>query len=115
MKEKLSGFLPEVLVGTAGTVTTLGAINAGVYPYDPEKIHGSTITFKRVKELLDDLKNKSLDERIAMKAIEKGREDLIIAGSALVLEIMRFFSCDSLTISEYGLREGVALGLLNEE
>ena len=52
---------------------------------------------------------------MAMEAIEKGREDLIIAGSALVLEIMRFFSCDLLTISEYGLREGVALGLLNEE
>jgi len=115
VKEKLSGFLPEVLVGTAGTVTTLGAINGGVYPYDPDKIHGSTITFKRVNELLDDLKNKSLDERIAMKAIEKGREDLIIAGSALVLEIMRFFSCNLLTISEYGLREGVALGLLSEE
>ncbi|SVD05225.1 uncharacterized protein METZ01_LOCUS358079, partial [marine metagenome] len=113
VKEKLSGFLPEVLVGTAGTVTTLGAINGGVYPYDPDKIHGSTLSLKRVKELLEDLKNKSLDERIAMKAIEKGREDLIIAGSALVLEIMRFFSCDSLTISEYGLREGVALGLLN--
>ena len=60
VKEKLSGFLPEVLVGTAGTVTTLGAINGGVYPYDPDKIHGSTLSLKRVKELLEDLKKNLL-------------------------------------------------------
>ena len=49
VKEKLSGFSPEVLVGTAGTVTTLAAINSNVDPYDSEKIHGGSLTFKRVR------------------------------------------------------------------
>ena len=44
-----------------------------------------------------------------MKTIENGREDLIIAGGALVLEVMRVFECDLLTVSEYGLREGIVL------
>ena len=51
VKEKLSGFSPEVLVGTAGTVTTLAAIDGSVDPYDPEKIHVASLTFKRVEEL----------------------------------------------------------------
>ena len=113
VKEKLSGSSPEVLVGTAGTVTTLAAIDGGVYPYDPEQIHGRSLTFKRVEELLEDLKNKSLAERSAMRAIEKGREDLIIAGGALVLEIMRVFECNLLTVSEHGLREGLVLDTLS--
>ena len=113
VKEKLSDFPPEVLVGTAGTVTTLAAIDGDVYPYDPEAIHGRSLTFKRVEELLEDLKKKSLAERSAMRAIEKGREDLIIAGGALVLEAMRVFECNLLTVSEYGLREGLVLDTLS--
>jgi len=112
VKEKLSSFPPEVLVGTAGTVTTLAAIDGDVYPYDPKVIHGRSLTFNRVEKLLEDLKNKSLAERSAMKAIEKGREDLIVVGGALVLEIMRAFECNLLTVSEHGLREGLVLDTL---
>jgi exopolyphosphatase/guanosine-5'-triphosphate,3'-diphosphate pyrophosphatase len=113
IKEKLSDFPPEILVGTAGTVTTLAAIDGDVYPYDPEKIHGQTLTRARVEGILENLKRKSLDERLAMKTMEKGREDLIIVGGALTLEIMRTFGCDLLTISEYGLREGTILDAVN--
>jgi exopolyphosphatase/guanosine-5'-triphosphate,3'-diphosphate pyrophosphatase len=113
VKEKLSDFLPEVLVGTAGTVTTLAAIDGDVYPYDPEAIHGRSLTFKRVEKLLEDLKEKSLAERLAVRAIEKGREDVIIAGGTLVLETMRAFECNLLTVSEHGLREGLVLDALS--
>ena len=115
VKDKLSDFPPELLLGTAGTVTTLAAIDGNIYPYDSKKIHGKSITFRRVEEILEALKRKSLDERLTMKTIEKGREDLIIAGGALTLEIMRAFNCKSLTISDYGLREGLVLDLLNQE
>ena len=100
-------------MGTAGTVTTLASIDGDVYPYDPEKIHGRTLIRARVEEILENLKRKSLEERLAMNTMEKGREDLIIVGSALTLEIMRAFGCDLLTISEYGLREGIILDALN--
>jgi exopolyphosphatase / guanosine-5'-triphosphate,3'-diphosphate pyrophosphatase len=114
VKDQLLDFLPEVLVGTAGTVTTLAAIDGNVYPYDPEKVHGKSLTFNRVKELLEDLKKKSLAERVAMNTIEKGREDLIIVGGALVLETMRVFECHLLIVSDHGLREGVALDTLSK-
>ena len=115
VKDKLSDFSPELLLGTAGTVTTLAAIDENIYPYDSEKIHGKSITFRRIEEILENLKRKSLDERLAMKTIEKGREDLIIAGGALTLEIMRIFNCNLLTVSDYGLREGLVLDALDQE
>ena len=48
-----------------------------------------------------------------MNTIEKGREDLIIVGGALVLEAMRIFECHLLRVSEHGLREGVVLDTLS--
>ena len=112
IKEKLSAFMPQVLIGTAGTVTTLAALKDNIYPYDPEKIHGTLLPRQDIENLIQDLKRKSLNERLALKSLEPGREDLIIAGTALVLETMRTFQCDPLLVSEYSLREGIILKAL---
>ena len=111
VKNKLSAFLPELLIGTAGTVTTLAALKENIYPYDPEKIHGSTFSRPEAESILDDLKGKSLSQRLLLKPMEPGREDLIIAGTAIVLETMRAFGCETLMVSEYSLREGLILRL----
>jgi len=113
VKNKLSTFLPELLIGTAGTVTTLAALKGNIYPYDPEKIHGSTFSRREAESILDDLKGKSLSQRLLLKPMEPGREDLIIAGTAIVLETMRVFGCEILTVSEYSLREGLILRAMN--
>ena len=100
---------PEKLIGTAGTVTTLAAMDRNIFPYDPEKIHGLVLPLKNIQRLFEDLKSKSLEQRLEMPSLEPGREDLIIAGTVLILEIMRTFNCSDLTVSEYSLREGVLL------
>ena len=114
VKKKLSAFLPELLIGTAGTVTTLAALKENIYPYDPEKIHGSTFSRPEAEAILDDLKGKSLSQRLLLKPIETGREDLIIAGTAIVLETMRAFGCEILKVSEYSLQEGLILRAMND-
>ena len=113
VKKKLSTFPPELLIGTAGAVTTLAALKNNIYPYDPEKIHTSIFSREDAESILEDLKSKSLSERLALKPLEPGREDLIIAGIVIVLETMRAFKCESLTVSEYSLREGIILKAVN--
>ena len=103
---------PEVLIGTAGTVTTLAAIDRKVFPYDPEKVHGLVLPRENILRIFEDLKSKSLEERLAIPSLEPGREELIIAGTALVLETMAVFDCSHLTVSEYSLREGILLNAL---
>jgi len=100
---------PEQLIGTAGTVTTLAAMDRNIFPYDPEKIHGLVLPLENIQRLFEDLKSKSLEQRLEIPSLEQGREDLIIAGTALVLEIMEAFQCSHLTVSEYSLREGILL------
>lgn len=112
IQEKLSAFMPQVFIGTAGTVTTLAALKGNIYPYDPDKIHGALLSSQDINTLNQELKAKSLNERLALKPLEPGREDLIIAGTAIVLETMRTFQCDPLLVSEYSLREGIILKAL---
>ena len=112
IKKKLSAFMPQVLIGTAGAVTTLAALRDNIYPYDPERIHGALLPRQDVEILLQELKEKSLNERLKLKPLEPGREDLIIAGTVIVLETMRAFQCDPLLVSEYSLREGIILKAL---
>ena len=50
-----------------------------------------------------------LRERASIPGLEKGREDLIIPGTAILIEIMNRFHCTSLIVSDAGLLEGVLL------
>ncbi len=112
VKNQLPPIHPEIAIGTAGTVTTLAALDQNIYPYDPEKIHGVSLPINRVQSIQDDLKAKSLSERLLLKPLERGREDLIIAGVAIVLETLRTFGCPDLLVSETSLREGIILNAL---
>ncbi|MGP0566997.1 MULTISPECIES: Ppx/GppA phosphatase family protein [unclassified Nitrospina] len=109
VSRKLGSPKPEILVGTAGTVTTLAAIRDDIYPYDPERIHGMHLPLADIERLNGELKAKSIEERRKIRTLEEGREDLIIAGTAILLETMHTFACETLTVSEYSLREGVLI------
>ncbi len=112
VRSQLDDPQPEILIGTAGTVTTLAAIDRKIFPYDPDKIHGLVLPLENIQLIFEDLKSKTLEERLAIPSLERGREELIIAGTALVLETMAAFDCSHLTVSEYSLREGILLQAL---
>ena len=97
------------IIGTAGTVTTLAAIQNNVVPYDPEKIHGTSLKLDQIKEIQETLQGMSLEERLKLPALERGREDLIVSGTAIAIQVMEVFEIEDLTVCEYGLREGTIL------
>jgi exopolyphosphatase/guanosine-5'-triphosphate,3'-diphosphate pyrophosphatase len=49
------------------------------------------------------------EERLTVKGLEKGREDLIMAGMIIVSTIMDRFAFNQLKVSDFGLLEGLAL------
>ena len=112
VKDRLPALRPEIAIGTAGTVTTLAALDRNIYPYDPAKVHAVSLPLDNIQKIQTGLKAQSIDERLQLKPLERGREDLIIAGIAIVLETLRTFGCPSLLVSEYGLREGIILKAL---
>lgn len=96
-----------VLVGTAGTATTLAAIHMKMDSYDYRKVNNSLLMLDEIKRIYSMLLPLSLEERIAIPGLEKGREDLIIAGSLVTIHTMERFGFTSLKVSDYGLLEGL--------
>ena len=56
VRNKLSTFPPELLIGTAGTVTTLAALKNNIYPYDPKKFMALHFLNQKQNQFLRTLK-----------------------------------------------------------
>ena len=102
---------PARLVGTAGTVTTLAALDLGLDAYDPARVQGHALARGSIERLLARLGTLAVAERAALPCLEPGRADLIVSGTAIVLATMDLCGIDSLVVSDWGLREGILIGL----
>ena len=67
IREHVRGLLPrarpERAVGVAGTVTTIAALDLGLTEYDPERIHGHSISRAAVAEQTARLASMTVEER----------------------------------------------------
>ena len=104
-----SGKRGATFVGTAGTITTLAAIDQDLDVYDRAKINNYTLSRERIAELYEGLCPMTLVERQTVLSLEKGREDLIVPGSAITLLAMDAFGFDRAKVSDAGLLEGIIL------
>ncbi|MBI5599369.1 MAG: exopolyphosphatase [Deltaproteobacteria bacterium] len=112
--DKYSGKNGAEIIGTAGTITTLAAIDQGLTVYDRDRINNWILGRKRVEDIYGNLITLTLGERAEVLSLEKGREDLIIPGTAIALSCMESFGFDSMRASDAGLLEGVIQGRLRE-
>lgn len=109
--DRREGKSDSILVGTAGTITTLAAMDQELDIYDSRKINNYRLTKRAIARLFDSLVAKTYIERAAMPGLEEGRADLIIAGTVIVLRTMEYFGFDEMVVSDYGLLEGLLLDL----
>ncbi len=102
---------PGRLVGTAGTSTTLAALDLGLQRYDPGRVQGHVLARGAIERLLARLGALTVAERGALPCLEPGRADLIVAGTAVVLATMDRLSAGHVIVSDWGLREGILIRL----
>ena len=99
------------LVASAGTATTLAAVDLELAVYDPARVHGLTLTPARLTELAERLALASSAERRAMPGIEPQRADVIHAGAAIFARIVARLQAPEVVISDRGIRWGLAYEL----
>ncbi|HET6437365.1 MAG TPA: Ppx/GppA phosphatase family protein [Anaeromyxobacter sp.] len=95
------------LVGVAGTVTTLCAVEKALPRYDAERVHGAELSLEAVLALLERMARLTVAERAALPGMEPKRADVIVAGGVIVAEAMRHTGFDRLTVSDRGVRWGL--------
>ncbi len=104
----------EQMAGTAGTPTTLAAVHLGIDDYDPTLVNGHVLSLDTIRGLVKEFLSRTSAGRLAMSGMERGREDLIVAGSLMVLEVMDRWGYQEMIVSDWGLLEGIALDLTRE-
>jgi exopolyphosphatase/guanosine-5'-triphosphate,3'-diphosphate pyrophosphatase len=98
-----------VLVGTAGTVTSLAAMEMKMTCYDWRRVNNYSLRGSRLENLRQQLAGLSPEQREALPGLEAGRGDLIMPGLQIVLALLEIFRSDQLIVSDFGILEGLAL------
>jgi exopolyphosphatase/guanosine-5'-triphosphate,3'-diphosphate pyrophosphatase len=106
--------LAKYFIGTAGTITTLAAMDLRLAEYDPDKINGHTLSRETVNAIVRKLGASTLNVRRSIPGLEAGREDIIFAGAVVTQEIMERFGFTTMVVSDWGLREGIVLDLFEK-
>jgi exopolyphosphatase/guanosine-5'-triphosphate,3'-diphosphate pyrophosphatase len=102
------------LVGTAGTVTTLAALDLGLAAYDADRVNGHRLTLAAVERQLARLGALPVADRGRLPCLEPGRADLIIPGIVICLAVLARFGREQFVVSDRGLREGLLCELLEQ-
>lgn len=97
------------LCAVAGTATTLAAWFLGLEKFDASRIDGLVLSRGDLHRQVEDLKWRTLAERMELPGMEKGRADVLLAGALILWRMMELLGFDAVTISTRGLRYGVLL------
>jgi exopolyphosphatase/guanosine-5'-triphosphate,3'-diphosphate pyrophosphatase len=99
------------LVGLAGTVSTLAAMELGLVEYDRERIHHAVLTAAAVRRWCDILGAEPLAERARRPGLPAGRRDVIFGGALVLREVMTRFGFRQCIVSEADILDGLIMSM----
>jgi len=97
----------KTMIGTAGTVWTMGAIELGVDASESGRIHHSRLSRAAAEEIFRTLATEPVEVRRHNPGLEPGRVDVIVGGIIVVVTAMRHWGFDELLVSEADILDGL--------
>lgn len=94
------------LIGTGGTIKTLGTMIRQENYENESAIHGLTIDRDRIEQLYQNLAKLTIAQRENIPGLNPKRADVIIAGVLILLTVMREFDLHQIMVSSSGVLEG---------
>jgi exopolyphosphatase/guanosine-5'-triphosphate,3'-diphosphate pyrophosphatase len=101
------------LVGLAGTVTTVAAVEIGLATYDRDRIHHFVLSRAAVEDVFRTLATEPRSARIHNPGLEEARADVIVGGCVVLVAVMRHFRFETCLVSEADILDGLAMSLLD--
>jgi exopolyphosphatase/guanosine-5'-triphosphate,3'-diphosphate pyrophosphatase len=111
---------PQMVIGTGGTFTTLGAM---VQQRDMGRpgdglfsggVQGMEVARADLKHLLAYLRKQPVKERTRVPGLSADRADIIVAGLAIVDGVMKWCDANRVRVHEGGIRDGILLGMVGD-
>lgn len=97
----------KTLIGLAGTVTTVAAIEMGLPEYDRDRIHHYRLSREAAEDVFRTLATEPAAQRRHNPGLEPERVDVIVGGAVVLVAVMRHFECDEMLVSEADILDGL--------
>jgi len=99
------------MVGLAGTVTTVAAVELGLERYNRDRIHHFRLTRAAAEDVFRTLATESRVQRRHNPGLELGRVDVIVGGALVLVAVMRYFDFEECLVSEADILDGLISSL----
>ena len=110
-----SAWAGSTVIGSGGTFATLASIVLARRGAATQSAHGTTVSAEEVEQVLVALAAQSAEQRRSTPGLRPERVDIIVAGLAVVAELLRTVGADGVTVSGFGLRDGLLLEMVGVE
>lgn len=124
-EEQITGFKPYFqalsetdaasfqMIGTSGTVTTVGAAHLGLKRYDRRKVDGMHLTSRAIDEVISRFLRLGPEGRRNDIGLGRDRSELIMSGAAILQTLLRIWPTESMRVADRGLREGMLFAMMS--
>lgn len=102
-----------LLIGLAGTVSTLAALEHEVPVYDRARIHHAILERTAVDRWLSVLATEDAQTRLTHPGMADGRQDVIVGGVLILDVVMEVFGHAQCLVSEDDILDGLVFDLLS--
>ncbi len=97
----------KTLIGVAGTVTTVAAVELGLPENDSEALHHFRLSHAAAEDVFRTLATEPAEARRHNPGLEPARVDVIVGGAIVLVAIMRHFGCEEMLVSEADILDGL--------
>lgn len=105
----------DTLIGSGGTVTSLGYMAMSRHKDDYSSAHGYEVLRSEAVHLLAMITRKDIKARRLIPGLNPDRADIIVAGIVVIDELMKFFGANRLLVNERGIREGLIINAMKRQ
>jgi exopolyphosphatase/guanosine-5'-triphosphate,3'-diphosphate pyrophosphatase len=120
LNKELGSYLDQIagrgfdrVIGTSGTILSLGLMAASQNGAPPEDLRNRRVTAKALHRLRKHLVESDIEERLATVGMDPRRADLSVAGSVLFDTIILRLGAAEFTLCDLALREGIVLDYIH--
>ncbi len=113
--KQVSNGAPLRLLGTSGTVTTLGSVHLNLARYSRDLVDGLRLSDAECRAISRRLADLTIEDRAQVACIGRERADLVVAGCAILEAILDLWPAPRVGVADRGIREGILRNLMANE
>ena len=95
------------VVGVAGTIVTVAAVEVGQKTFDPSALHKLKLSREAVEDVFRTLATERLSDRVFNPGLPRDRADIIVGGCCVLVAVMRRLQISEIVVSQYNLLDGL--------